>query len=240
MLTMRDHDVEDYVDLLDMDATDVGVLREDDRACLDELGRYLVATDASERFAIWLLHKHFEPVAGEVFVERAIDAPRGTQTAPLERSAFAKLSTTAIRFDDSADVGVGVIGMEFAAPADFGDAQPLNDDDEAVLAGIRERLLAHRKTERFGVRLIRNALGLSDDELLHETCDSAHRTLYCSVSERDTTLADQSIVQTAWQWKVTQGKAVPEVMQECIATCHRVGEGHDIAHEHKDLESTDT
>ncbi len=46
MLTIRDHDVEDYVALRDMDATDVGMLSEDDRACLDELGDYLVSTDA--------------------------------------------------------------------------------------------------------------------------------------------------------------------------------------------------
>ena len=39
MLTMRDHGVEDYEALRDMDATDVGELREDDRACLEELGQ---------------------------------------------------------------------------------------------------------------------------------------------------------------------------------------------------------
>jgi hypothetical protein len=49
MLTMRDHGVEDYEVLRDMDATDVGDLRDDDRACLDELGQYLVATDAWPR-----------------------------------------------------------------------------------------------------------------------------------------------------------------------------------------------
>jgi len=85
MLTMRDHDVEDYVALRDMDATDVGMLREDDRACLDELGEYLVSTDAFERFAIWLLHKHFEPAWGEVFVESVSTAPRGTETMPVPR-----------------------------------------------------------------------------------------------------------------------------------------------------------
>src|SRR5271169_2687816 len=110
MLTMRDHGVEDYATLHDMDATDVGVLREDDRDCLDELGQYLVATDAWQRFAIWLLHKHFEPAHGEVFVERAITAPRKIETTPVERSAFPKqgLSTTAIRFGDAVNSRVGV------------------------------------------------------------------------------------------------------------------------------------
>ncbi len=61
MLQIRDHGVADYTGLLDMDATDVGVLGEDDRACLAELGEYLASTQAWQRFAVWLLHKHFEP-----------------------------------------------------------------------------------------------------------------------------------------------------------------------------------
>ena len=232
MLTMRDHGVEDYEALRDMDATDVGELREDDRACLQALGQYLVSTDAWQRFGIWLLHKHFEPGPGEVFVERAIRAPRKTETAPVERSAFAEqgLSTTAIRFDDSVGSGVGVIGMEFAGPDDFGDASPLSDEDEAVLAGIAERLQAHDKMQRFGVRLIRNPLELSEHELLHETCDSACRTMHCTVGDRDEMLANQNTIQTAWKWRVVQGATDAIVMQDCTAGCVRVGEGHDIAH----------
>jgi len=232
MLTMRDHDVEDYAELHHMDATDVGVLSEDDHACLDGLGQYLAATDAWQRFGVWLLHKHFEPAGGEVFVERAIPAPRKTETTPVQRSSFREhgLCTTAIRFDDSVGSGVGVVGMEFAEPGDFGDIAPLGDDDEAVLAGLAERLAAHGKIDRFGVRLIRNPLGLSERELLHETCDSVQRTLHCTVGERDTILADDTIVQTAWRWKVVQGEAEPTVMQECSASCVRAGEGHDIGH----------
>jgi hypothetical protein len=231
MLTVRDHGVEDYATLPDMDTTDVGVLGEDDRACLKELGRYLAASDAWQRFGIWLLHKHFEPAPGEVFVERAIDAPRGTQTTLIDRSALPgpALSTTAVRFDGSVRSGVGLIGMEFARPADFGDTSPLSDDDEAVLAGIGERLAAHGKTERFGVRLIRNPLGLSEGELLHETCDSAHRMLQCTVSERGARPAD-TVVETTWRWRVVQGAAQPTVMQDCTVECERAGEGHDVKH----------
>jgi hypothetical protein len=236
MLTMRDHGVEDYTALPDMDATDVGVLDHDDRACLEELGSYLAATDAWQRFGVWLLHKHFEPGPGEVFVERAIAAPRKTQTTPIDRAAFPAqgLHTTAVRFDDAVSGGVGVIGMEFAAPADFGDTSPLSDDDEAALAGIAARLAARGKTERFGVRLIRNPLGISEHELLHETCDSAQRTLHCTVGQRDAILADQTIVQTAWRWKVVQDNAQPTVMQDCTATCVSAGEGHDIGHSHSE------
>src|SRR5690349_19386406 len=98
MLMMRDHGVADYVALPDMDATDVGELREEDRACLKELGDYLVSTDAWRRFGIWLLHKHFDPEPGEVFVERTTRTPRGTATSPVVRSQLSEedLASTAI------------------------------------------------------------------------------------------------------------------------------------------------
>ncbi len=232
MLTMRDHGVADYEELPDMDATDVGELHEDDRVCLEQLGQYLVSTDTWQRFGIWLLHKHFEPEPGEVFVEHTMRDPRRTATTPVERSVFPEegLSTTAIRFDDSVTNGVGVVGMEFAQPDDFGDASPLSDDDEAVLAGIAEQLQAHDKIQRFGVRLIRNSLGLSEHEMLHETCDSTTRTLHCTVGERDAMLAAQNVIQTAWRWRVVQGGTDAMVMQDCTAGCVRVGEGHDVAH----------
>jgi hypothetical protein len=155
---------------------------------------------------------------------------------PIRRSAFPELglNTTAIRFDDSVGSAVGVVGMEFAGPGDFGDIAPLSADDEAVLAGIAERLGAHGKTERFGVRLTRNPLGLSEHELLHETCDSARRMLQCDVGERDALLADRTVVQTAWRWKIVQGKGEPAVMQDCTASCVSAGEGHDITHAHVD------
>lgn len=238
MLMMRHHDVEDYAALRDMDATDVGVLDEDDRTCLEELGQYLVATDAWQRFAIWLLHKHFEPAPGEVFVERAIPAPRKTTTTPIEPAAFSghELSTTAIRFDDLVGSGTSVVGMEFAEPADFGETRPLSDDDEEVLSGIAERLQSHGKIGRFGVQLIRNPLGLTEQELLVETCDLAHRTLYCDISERDAMSTDDSI-ETSWRWRVVEGEAGPSVMRECRASCTRTvaGEGHVLGHD--DIES---
>ena len=233
MLTMRDHGVEDYAVLPDMDGTDVGVLDADDRACLAEVGQYLADSDAWQRFGIWLLHKHFEPGPGEVFVERAVFDPRGTRTTPMERAGFeaGALATTAIRF--AAGASVGVIGMEFAAPAEFGAVAPLSDADEAVLAGIAETLAAHDKMDRFGVRLIRNPLGLTEGELLHETSDSAHRTLHCEVGDRDTVLAED-VVQTTWRWRVVQGKTAPIVMQDCTVTCVRAGEGHDVQHSHSE------
>jgi hypothetical protein len=216
MLTMRDHDVQDYVALRDMDATDVGKLREDDRACLDELGDYLVSTDAWQRFAIWLLHKHFEPAMGEVFVENVTTAPSGTLTTPVTRCCAPGLNATAMRFDPEVSSGVGVIGMEFADPAGFGATSPVGPDDETVLTGLAERLGAHGKTERFGVRLIRNPLGLAEHEVLVETCDLAHRTLHCTVGRHDDL---GSTIETSWQWKPNPSNIGPKVHHRCVSTC---------------------
>jgi hypothetical protein len=216
MLTMRDHGVEDYVALNDMDATDVGMLNGDDRACLDELGQYLVSSDAFQRFAIWLLHKHFEPAAGEVFVESVIKAPRGTETRLVERCYARGLNATSMRFDPDVSSGVGVIGMEFADPTDFGSTSPVSPDDEAILTGIAERLWAHGKAERFGVRLIRNPLSLLENEVLVEICDIDRRTLQCSVGERD---GAGTTVETSWRWKPSLSKTGPTVKQYCLAQC---------------------
>ncbi len=228
MLTLRDHNVEDYATLRDMDATDVAVLDEADRACLDELGHYLVSTDAWQRFAIWLLHKHFEPAAGEAFMESVITAPRGTQTTLVERSGQ-DLEATSMRFDPDVSSGVGVIAMEFADPSDFGSTSSVSTDDEAVLAGIAERLRAAGKAERFGVRLIRNPLGLQDNEVLVETCDTTHRTLHCSVGVGD---GVGSTVETGWQWKPSLSKTGPQVIQRCMSVCYQDSTGYHVPQGH--------
>jgi hypothetical protein len=238
MLTMRDHDVDDYVALRDMDATDVGVLSEDDRECLAELGQYLVDAGADHRFAVWLLHKHFEPAVGEVFVERALTAARRMETT-LEPRAGQELGATALRFDAAVQSGVGVIGMEFAEPEDFGCTSPLSQDDATVLAGLAERLRAHGKLERFGVKLIRNPLDLLERELLLETCDSSKRELYCDVSERAELPADATIIETTWRYRLMQGQTKAIVMQDCTAGCVSVPGGHDLGHAHSGTDNDD-
>jgi hypothetical protein len=203
MLRIRDHRVDDYTVLRNIGTTDVGVLRDDDKACLDEIGQFLVLHDAWHRFAIWLLHKYFDPAPGEVFVERVITSGREMETTPLARSVIQAggLMMTGMRFDDSVGPGVGVIGMEFANSSQCGPARPVIDDDEAVLMGIAERLRAHEKTDRFGVRLIRDPLGVTDRELLVESADTAHRTVHYKVAGRTDIRPGDTVIETTWQWK---------------------------------------
>ena len=231
MLAIRDHGVADYTGLLDMDTTDVGVLSGDDRACLAELGAYLVTTQAWQRFAVWLLHKHFEPADGEIFVERATPE-RQLETTLVPRSILSpqQVSASGIRFDAQVDSDVSVIALEFAQPADFGPTSPLSADDETVLAGIAERLRSHGKIDRFGVKLIRNPLALSEDELLLETCDSSIRTLYFDISSREAIPADLDVIETTWRWNVVQGEGRAVVMQTCNTACIAAAEGHDLRH----------
>src|ERR1700732_5372941 len=129
MLKIRDHSVDDYTVLRNIGTTDVGVLRDDDRACLDEIGHFLVLHDAWHRFALWLLQKYFEPAAGEVFVERVITSGGEIETTPLARSVIqaGRLMMTGMRFDDSVGPGVGVIGMEFGASSPCGPRRPVID-----------------------------------------------------------------------------------------------------------------
>lgn len=235
MLQIREHDIVDYRSLKDMDRTDVGELNDADRACLQDIGDLLATTDSWQRFAVWLLHKHFEPTDGEVFVERALREAGRTETAPLARSMFPAdgLFASGLRFDASSDddnPAVFLVGLEYSEPADFGGVAPLSPDDEAVLAGIAERLDAHDKLDRFGIKVIRNPLELSQEQLLLETCNTVTRTQTCEISSRADLPTDVSIVETTWRWRVDEAGAAPVVMQECAAGCIPAGEGHDLAH----------
>ena len=104
---------------------------------------------------------------------------------------------------------------------------------------MADRLRAHGKIDRFGVKLIRNPLGLSERDLLVETYDTANRTLHCDVIARDAAPADLTFIATTWRWRLVEGETQPEVMQECTAGCVAVGESHDLRHRHAGTDNDD-
>ena len=125
-----------------MDASDVGVLVADDRSEIPWLSSPIDRVTSSggwQRFAgaVWLLHKHFLPDYGWVFVERAIARPPQTPTTPIERAAYSLegLQGVSVWFDTKVTDGVGLVGMEFACLAHFGSEVPISADDENVLVG---------------------------------------------------------------------------------------------------------
>jgi hypothetical protein len=85
-------------------------------------------------------------------------------------------------------------------------------------------------TSRFGVKLIRNPLGLSERDLLVESCDTANRTLRCGAIARDAIPSDLDVVETTWQWKVIEDTGQPVVMHTCNTACIAGAEGHDLRH----------
>jgi hypothetical protein len=231
-MQVRDHTVDDYAVLLDMDETDVGILTDDDRDCLNNLGEYLVSVNAWSRFGIWLLHKHFEPAPGEIFVERTVAEHRRTTTTPFPRTAFSshELFATAIRFETANETGL--VGMEFTTLADLEPAAPLSPSDEAVLTGLAGILESHGKADRFGVRLIRDRLGITNDEVLLETCNTEARTLHCAVADRG---PRSTRIDTTWQWKPEVIKTSPTPVMTCqiVKQCFpRSDGGHNTEIQH--------
>ncbi|BCI88196.1 hypothetical protein NIIDMKKI_34020 [Mycobacterium kansasii] len=114
---------------------------------------------------------------------------------------------------------MSLVGMEFAGPADFGDTAPINDSDEEMLAGLAERLHAHGKIDRFGVRLIRNPLGLSETKVFSETCDPWRRALHCDVIDRAQT--PDNAIETYWQWKPTPTETGPTATLTFLTGCRQ-------------------
>ena len=86
--------------------------------------------------------------------------------APVERSGYSEdgLSATGIRFN--------------AERGDFGSTAPRSAANGTAPASIAERLEAHGEVDRFGVKPIRNPLGIAEQEILLETCDSAPRPMH--------------------------------------------------------------
>jgi hypothetical protein len=227
MLRVRCHEVEDYEQLLGIDAGGVGTMSESDRECLGEVGNFLASTDGWRRFALWMLHKHFEPQHAELFVERVIVDEKRTETSSVGRSTLGRqVSPVAICFRDGSGPAPQVVGLEYAELHPWEPTAALDDQDQPVLAGIAHRLREHGKLDRFGVRLIRNPLAMTPSEILLETCDSSTRTIHCHVASRSELPANLAAIETAWRWRVVGGASRPVVTQDCSASCNILTAAH--------------
>jgi hypothetical protein len=235
MLRIHRHGVEDYEQLSHIATGDLGILSVDDRECLREVGNFLAATDAWKRFALWLLHKHFEPQDTELFFERVIFDEKRTETSPVCRSRITKhASPVAIRFRDDSGPAPRVVGLKYANLHPREPTAALDDRDEPVLAGIAHRLGAYEKLDRFGVRLIRSALAIMPSEIMFESCDSRTRTMHCHVASRTEVPADVATIETAWRWRLV-GANRPVVIQDCTACCSRAVEEHDLTRRYSEI-----
>ncbi|QGM96138.1 hypothetical protein [Methylocystis parvus] len=171
MLEIVRHTESDYAALAHIDAGETGKLSSDDVACLDELGNFLVESGLGERFGATLLHTHFPVRAGEVMIE-TVDRNRAETHLRPQEAPQEEMQPIHLRFTSE---WARPIALEYATGLD--EVSPIGAQDEAALAGIFEILNRRRKTDRFGVRLLHNPLGVQETEMLLETCDSSKRLL---------------------------------------------------------------
>jgi len=232
MVDIRPHQANDYQSLPDMDTTDVGVLDSQDRACLDELGRFLVERGENERFGVTLLHSHFPISDDEIFVEVADHAARKLVMSPRTAPESRDVSPITVQLLPREQGGqVHAIGLEYATQDAFQDAIPVGDEDAKTLSGLAEILERRHSLGRFGVRLIHDPLALCDDELLLETCDLDARFLdSAAASIDDHRVADS--VETFWRWTLEpvtgpNGAVAAQVCRhKCVKACLKDGDRH--------------
>lgn len=107
--------------------------------------------------------------------------------------------------------------------ADIDDVAPLDEQDTACLAEIREVLVRRGKLDRFGVSLLHSHFFIGEDEVLVESCDHDGRTLTMTVEPKEA-LASPNLVQTAW--RLSDG----ETMAACYSACVMANNSHKRRH----------
>jgi hypothetical protein len=222
MIALRRHNSQDYAGLPDIDDLRVQSLAKDDTDCLDEIGDFLVGAQANERFGASLLHRHFPVLTGELFVEE-IDYEAQAVTLSPQREVTEPVYAINFRFTDHSGLPARreLIGLEYTPEAVLNKTKPIDETDADIIAGVREILARREKLDRFGIRLIHNALSLGDNWALLESSDSSERVLTSvkvSTSDRDF----QESVPTFFQWRTSavdsEGNRI--VSQTCKARCN--------------------
>jgi hypothetical protein len=215
MITIRSHTADDYASLPNIDDGYTGRLTGEDRACLQELGRFLVCVQANERFGVILLHNHFAFEDGEQLVQEFHFNTRHITLSP-RRGLANDVVPIGVLFESADHRDIRLVGLEFLSA--LGDVRPISDLDEKVLASVSEILARHRKLKRFGVRLLHDPLDLKDHVLL-ETCDPEKRVLTC-VPTSAAEMKEVNSVPTLFQWMaVRTADNSWSASQECPIHC---------------------
>lgn len=115
--------------------------------------------------------------------------------------------------------------VQWASLRDIDDVAPLNDTDGAVLEEIRQVLLRHGKSERFGVCLLHKHFDLSDEEVAVEYTDNENRISQIIVKNKND--VEENSVQTIWRFQ-SEGPTMGTI---CIARCGKSGMTHSTVHQ---------
>ncbi|MCB0448176.1 MAG: hypothetical protein KDD03_11840 [Gelidibacter sp.] len=97
---------------------------------------------------------------------------------------------------------------------DIDEVEPINDKDHEVLEEIRNILVKHQYTERFGITLLHKHFDIADDEILMETTDEVARTSVVQAQKKD---GQEKINSIETMWKFSDDIMADTV---CKQVCH--------------------
>lgn len=108
-----------------------------------------------------------------------------------------------------------MLALAYRDLPDIDAVTPLNEDDFACLAAIREVLAQHGRLDRFGVTLMHGHFPIGEDEVLVESCDDTARTLTMTIHPAEV-LKQGNLVQTAW--RLSDGASLAACRNACVVS----------------------
>jgi len=111
--------------------------------------------------------------------------------------------------------------VQWSSLKDIDDVEPINEKDQSVLIELKEVLLKHGYTNRFGVCLLHKHFDISQDEIVMENTDVDARVSILSV-EKD----DQAVNSIETMWRFSNGI---QAGTHCVQRCE-YNSGHRSVH----------
>jgi len=103
--------------------------------------------------------------------------------------------------------------LEWSRMSDVEETEPLGIEDETCLREVRDVLMKHGKSAKFGISLLHTHFDLADDECLVETIDEDQRVLTTQVKSTK----DLTGIGIPTSWKFTDADVVE--MVKCYKWC---------------------
>lgn len=219
-----------FQDLLDIDET-APFGENGDRACFDALEGSFRHHNMGDRFAVTLLHTHFEIQPDENLVEDYDSTHTKVVIHPTTAERCRRLGYVPCswRLTIPHASSTCLIPLQWAHSSTFNNSHPseLRSRDIAFAEAVAGVLLAHGKLNRFGLCFAKIDVALAEDECLLETANGASRELHLQPSRIDIAASEKN-VQTSWRIM-----DLPEKLGgwfKCRIVCHGSSRGHDDVH----------
>jgi hypothetical protein len=187
--------VEVYDNLRDMDEPGVSELSVGDKACRDEILRWLLEHGLNGLLGVTHLHKHLKLQEGEFLYRRRrgrgwVTFPATENTIPLER-----LVPVSVMLNRAQNGEISITALEYEEIEGSAN-DPIQEVPAEMWAPLYEILQRHGKLDRFGFAAIRDFLG--KDEVLLEVTDVEERAMHMDVVPRN---LDDQRSETFWIFK---------------------------------------